>query len=480
MASDSAKKHSNLQKQDITQGLNTLYTPSTFAKEPAKCVDIIAVPGLGSDMTHTWMEKGVHWLKDDNMLQKVIPNARISVFGYRSQWFGPDAVQTTIRAIATDLLHHIQLDRDGKNSKRPIIFVGHSLGGLIIAKAIAEANARKDEYSEIIKCVTSCVFLGTPFRGSEAQSYAKIISIAGDAIGMARYTDILRSLKAGSTELSDLSEAFLRVAVEISIHLTCYYEMLNTMAKPEWDLGGFFRTGITIASQKSSTFEGHDSHPWDRTHTAMNKFSGPKDPKFKDLSSTLKMIVEKSAKTMKLRSAALDKFEDAKTRAILDALEGVNPKKELEAIRRGQGTSLSWIQDDSHYKQWKDDTSHQNFWISGRAGMGKAKAAISIVDDLSKLSNTFSGDNDSPALAFYFCDERNVEKSKALNVLKTLAWQLLNTKRFLAPHFFIEASKSKNNTQKSSLEFTSLTELWKCFQTALVDPELGTTYFVIA
>lgn len=65
-------------------------------------------------MNRTWMSNNVHWLKDEEMLQKVIPEARISVFGYRSQWFGPDAVpEARISSIADDLLHHIKLDRDG-------------------------------------------------------------------------------------------------------------------------------------------------------------------------------------------------------------------------------------------------------------------------------------------------------------------------------------------------------------------------------
>ena len=60
------------------------------------------------------MTKNVHWLRDENMLQKVVPDARISVYGYRSQWYGPDAVQEGgISPIANDLLHHIHLDRQG-------------------------------------------------------------------------------------------------------------------------------------------------------------------------------------------------------------------------------------------------------------------------------------------------------------------------------------------------------------------------------
>lgn len=69
------------------------------------------MPGLGSDMTYTWVSKGVHWLRDEPMLQKAVPKARISVFGYRSQWYGRDAVEIRLSTISRDLLDAIKTDR---------------------------------------------------------------------------------------------------------------------------------------------------------------------------------------------------------------------------------------------------------------------------------------------------------------------------------------------------------------------------------
>ena len=53
----------------------------------------------------------MHWLQDPSMLPQAIPHARISVFGYRSQWFGGDAVEIGIPQIAEDLLRVIKHDR---------------------------------------------------------------------------------------------------------------------------------------------------------------------------------------------------------------------------------------------------------------------------------------------------------------------------------------------------------------------------------
>ncbi|CAG8980794.1 hypothetical protein HYALB_00003719 [Hymenoscyphus albidus] len=464
MANTGTKKHSIFDKQDVTQGLNVLYTPSNFTKEPAKCIDIIAVPGLGADTTHAWIHKGPdkkgkwHWLKDDQMLPNVIPNARISVFGYRSQWFGKDAVQTDIKAIANELLESIQEERGVRNVKRPIIFIGHSLGGLVVARAVVDRVLRRDEFPDVVECIASCVFLGTPFRGSPAQPYAKLLGIAGDPVGgIAIYNNLLKILKHGSPELDDLAHEFLGVSRKMFIHLVCYYET------------------TVIASKESSNFEGHENHPCDRTHEEMNKFGGPKDAAYRALSNKLRRIMlNEWPKIQKLRNSSQVKFDDKEVKVILDSLEGINPKKDLEAIRKGQG-SQSWIPKDPDYQKWKDYPTYQNILISGGPPKGKAKAAISIVDDLDSLINQVPYRDDSPALTYFFCDERDVDKSKAINVLKTLIWQLLSTKPFLARYFSTE-----NDSQKGSLESASLPELWRSLTNACLDRELGTVYFVVA
>lgn len=170
---------------------------------------------------------------------------------------------------------------------------------------------------------------------------------------------------------------------------------------------------------------------------------------------------------------------------ILEGLEVINLKKDLATIKSVQGTSRSWILDRPEYIDWKESTAHQTFWVSGGPGMGKTKIAISAVDDLDNLTNLDRNRDDSPTFAYFFCDEQDRDKSKALNVLKLLVYQLLTKKKFLARYFVTEESKSKNATTKigtqptNPFEFHTLTELWKCLKAALMDPSLGTVYFLV-
>lgn len=115
-----------------------------------------------------------------------------------------------------------------KNKKRPIIFVGHSLGGLVIAKAVSIAKREPEKYAEIFSCITACVFLGTPFRGSEAQSFAKVVGLAGNVLGVAKYSGLIKGLKSGSAELEDLTDDFLNDAGNAQIALDCYFELDKT------------------------------------------------------------------------------------------------------------------------------------------------------------------------------------------------------------------------------------------------------------
>ena len=81
----------------------------------------------------------INWLKDARMLPNDIKNARILAFNYESQWLRSN---NQVRPLSVGLslmnaIHHER--RDGATAKgndepkkRPIVFVGHSFGGIVI------------------------------------------------------------------------------------------------------------------------------------------------------------------------------------------------------------------------------------------------------------------------------------------------------------------------------------------------------------
>lgn len=93
--------------------------------------------GLGGDWDRTWTgEANNNWLRDflPRQLQDERIAARIFSFGYDSRTAFAKAV-VDIEDVADMLLNRIEGTRDtDQEQSRPLIFVAHSLGGIIVKK----------------------------------------------------------------------------------------------------------------------------------------------------------------------------------------------------------------------------------------------------------------------------------------------------------------------------------------------------------
>ena len=86
------------------------------------------------------------WLRD--ALPKQIPQARIFLYEYNaSAAFSRD--QSTFIDKANDLLYSIEIERED-HPDRPLILMGHSMGGILIEQALINANANP-RYEKIYK-----------------------------------------------------------------------------------------------------------------------------------------------------------------------------------------------------------------------------------------------------------------------------------------------------------------------------------------
>ncbi|RVD84505.1 uncharacterized protein DFL_006254 [Arthrobotrys flagrans] len=103
-------------------------------------VDLIAVNCLASDGSSAWKcKKTSHeWLRES--LPCDFPNSRVLSFHYSSQWKANSPVQT-FQSYGLQLLQSLQKYRaKDDTTDRPIIFIGHSFGGLVIKQALILAN----------------------------------------------------------------------------------------------------------------------------------------------------------------------------------------------------------------------------------------------------------------------------------------------------------------------------------------------------
>jgi hypothetical protein len=101
-----------------------------------EAIDIVAIHGLNGHWENTWRTTtqnggGVNWLRE--FLPQQVPRARVMSFGYDSVLQFSKSV-ADIGTFAEQLLEDLISRRAGPATRRPIIFICHSLGGIVVKK----------------------------------------------------------------------------------------------------------------------------------------------------------------------------------------------------------------------------------------------------------------------------------------------------------------------------------------------------------
>ncbi|KAL2266766.1 hypothetical protein VTJ83DRAFT_6118 [Remersonia thermophila] len=234
-------------------------------------LDIVAVHGLNGDCFRSWSYKDpksntrTMWLKE--MLPKKMPRVRTMTFGYDASVVGNTSV-AGIRDNARKLLRHLCDKRENDGSRgRPIVFLGHSLGGIIIKQALCIANI-EPAFNDILSSTRGIVFFGTPHRGTDAAVWGETLArIKFAAFGARDLSDLFRALRPDGTDLMNVSEDFRPMVTRFAI--SSFFE--------EYPIGKMKKV---IVDKKSAVLEAtHESYcamPGD--HSSIIKFSpGPED-----------------------------------------------------------------------------------------------------------------------------------------------------------------------------------------------------------
>jgi pimeloyl-ACP methyl ester carboxylesterase len=156
----------------------------------------------------TWThENGVFWPAD--LLGEDLPHARIWVYGYNSQ-VAYEAEEARIKDHANVLLDRLQRQRRNasQSDSLPIIFIGHSLGGLVIKQALLNARDNRS-YSSILEATYGLIFFGCPHRGSRGNAPGQIAADVARFLSQDKArNDLLDCLKKNSLFTQEATERF--------------------------------------------------------------------------------------------------------------------------------------------------------------------------------------------------------------------------------------------------------------------------------
>ncbi|GJD05085.1 pfs domain-containing protein [Colletotrichum higginsianum] len=414
---------------------------------------IIAVHGLGSnvDWSWTWKDgsKRVNWLRDPDMLPARVPKSRIMVYNYESRWHA-DAPKTRLQLCGEELVQNVHSFRRGTPT-RPIVFVGHSLGGNVIVQALLHASD-EDKYKGFLEATAGVVFLGTPLRGTKWQpfldSLAQLMAPAGSHRG------VTKELGFDGPELRDRLHRFCRLRNRLSMPVSCFFELFET------DYGQRF--GIrrvvkgTIVDEASACIPGLDRRGLEADHLKINKYRGPDDRGYQKVSDVIHEMCGNANNVIRRRHDQ----QRPEARACLRDLFVTDPLEDKKALKRKKGDrargTCNWIMGAEELTTWlgpgptnsSEGQASQVLWLHGNPGTGKSTMAIFLTEELSEI---FSA-TDGKTLAYFFCDSTFDKRNTATH--QGLLLQLVQQHPQLLDHLL-----PKYNERGAEL-FNSFDALW--------------------
>lgn len=141
-------------------------------------------------------------------------NVRILTYGYDSHpthFYKNATNQMTISHHGRDLLTRVANNRRNCMA-RPLIFVAHSLGGILVKDALVESNkyAQQPHMQAVSKQCRAIFFFGTPHQGSAFADWGLLLgNIVGTLPGgLSVYGGVLRGLSPDSEKLESLTRDF--------------------------------------------------------------------------------------------------------------------------------------------------------------------------------------------------------------------------------------------------------------------------------
>lgn len=159
---------------------------------------------------HKYDLNGKLWLRDFLPTHPRMPKLRVLLFGYNSS-AALKASTVGVAGAASNLLDQLRFKRLG-HEERPIVFVCHSLGGLVVKQALVEAHNADEIHGATLKATKGIAFFGTPHRGGHgAQLGDNIVRVLQALTGNVR-NDIMENLRKDSFLSNHLQLNFARRA----------------------------------------------------------------------------------------------------------------------------------------------------------------------------------------------------------------------------------------------------------------------------
>ncbi|KAF1951105.1 hypothetical protein CC80DRAFT_217609 [Byssothecium circinans] len=434
-------------------GLHLLHDPMGQPK-----VDIVAIHGLGGDAYRTWECDGNLWLRD--FLPRTIPSVRVFSFAYPADIWTKRKAE--VEDFAQSLLNNLEMKRS-TDKDRPIIFVCHSLGGIVCKQALVTAH-NSTQYQHLLAATHTIMFLGTPHRGAKVADTGFMFSKVVDNVLM-RYATFGQLAQINAKLLETLgydSDNLLKLAD----HFTSRLENIRVKTCVEMDPDK--RTGGLIVEQASARIgiPGEEILLIWKTHQNMCKYADADDNDYLLVSDCLRKAVEAAHSS---RPSKTSKDLEERDKACLRHLSQFHhPDTRSKLLEdRVDGTCV-WLLEHAQYHSWNCKMSSALLWITGNASYGKTVLSAYVSRHLEKSQN-----GRTPHLVcHYFFDAKTGKATNPNEFTQAIIFQIVEKQLELLEH----ATKVHEKTHDMN---SSSTILWEVLDAIVADKNCPPVLIVI-
>ena len=323
-------------------------------------------------------------------------------------------------------------DDDGEDldiGRVPLIFVAHSMGGLVAKKAYL-LGQNDETYKDIVSSISAMVFLATPHRGTHlAEVLKRLLSISFQPS-----RKFIADLNKNSLALEDINEQFRHVVPKLSVW--SFYETKPTPIVPV----GLIKLMVLDKDSSILGYPKEISRPLDADHHGMCKYSSPNDSNYISVRNALISLVKR------FRSPGLAAVSTRVSEEIKYLREYLvvssSPEEELSSVRRRwiPGT-CDWLLNDPDIQTWLE-TDHEPCitWYCAPPATGKSTLSAHVISHLC----------DSGVMCHHFFFRFDDPNKRSLSVfLRSMAYQIARDIPAFK-HSLTELASEKLNFEKAN------------------------------
>ncbi|XP_077443061.1 protein SERAC1 [Stigmatopora argus] len=246
-ASHAARALANLDRETVNEkyqdGVYILHPQTRDSSSQPIKADILFIHGILGAAFKTWRQRDRNPLEDENdgdseddytecwpktWLAADCPNLRVLSVEYESHlsdWLAKCPAENQRKSLAyrsQELLRKLKMAGVGN---RPVVWVAHSMGGLLVKKMLIDASKDPD-LSDLFENTKGVLFYSVPHHGTFMAEYS--VSVRYLLFPSIEVKELCRD----SPALRDLNENFLHMAKEKEINVLSFAERLPTTIGP--------------------------------------------------------------------------------------------------------------------------------------------------------------------------------------------------------------------------------------------------------